>query len=186
MSLSKKLAIVIAAGALAAMCSLCACSGNQSSQSSQPSNSNESAASTASTTSSEDVEIKPITVEEFTDNYFSLASEPDDDEGMIGVALICTSFGADHGVAAADPAELRAVMLEAWNSLDADTQKAFDERFMKAVDMIDAGIADPNSLDISASPILGQLLKASLKDEQAMKDWDVLKANTLTLGNSEG
>ena len=47
------------------------------------------------------------------------------------------------------------------------------------------GIADSKSLDVLASPILGQLFKDVLKDQTALDNWDVSKANTLALDNLE-
>jgi hypothetical protein len=78
-------------------------------------------------------------------------------------------------------------MLNAWQKvLDEEERANFDENFMDVVTFMDSAEADP-------AAVAAQLEDAGVKDEfeklaasaGAWDNWDTLKSNTLTMGNSE-
>ena len=96
-------------------------------------------------------------------------------------------FAQDYNLASCDISALRDNMLNAWQKvLDEEERANFDENFMDVVTFMDSAEADP-------AAVAAQLEDAGVKDEfeklantaGAWDNWDTLKSNTLTMGNSE-
>lgn len=96
-------------------------------------------------------------------------------------------FAQDYNLAGCDISALRDNMLNAWQKvLDEEERANFDENFMDVVTFMDSVEADP-------AAVAAQLEDAGVKDEfeklaasaGAWDNWDTLKSNTLTMGNSE-
>lgn len=96
-------------------------------------------------------------------------------------------FAQDYNLAGCDISALRDNMLNAWQKvLDEEERANFDENFMDVVTFMDSAEADP-------AAVAAQLEDAGVKDEfeklaasaGAWDNWDTLKSNTLTMGNSE-
>ncbi|MBQ8082683.1 MAG: hypothetical protein IJ241_00730 [Clostridia bacterium] len=96
-------------------------------------------------------------------------------------------FAQDYNLAGCDISALRDNMLNAWQKvLDEEERANFDENFMDVVTFMDSAKADP-------AAVAAQLEDAGVKDEfeklantaGAWDNWDTLKSNTLTMGNSE-
>ena len=96
-------------------------------------------------------------------------------------------FAQDYNLACCDISALRDNMLNAWQKvLDEEERANFDENFMDVVTFMDSAKADP-------AAVAAQLEDAGVKDEfeklaakaGAWDNWDTLKSNTLTMGNSE-
>lgn len=97
------------------------------------------------------------------------------------------AFAQDYNLAGCDISALRDNMLNAWQKvLDEEERANFDENFMDVVTFMDSAKADP-------AAVAAQLEDAGVKDEfeklaakaGAWDNWDTLKSNTLTMGNSE-
>lgn len=96
-------------------------------------------------------------------------------------------FAQDYNLAGCDISALRDNMLNAWQKvLDEEERANFDENFMDVVTFMDSAKADP-------AAVAAQLEDAGVRDEfeklaakaGAWDNWDTLKSNTLTMGNSE-
>ena len=96
-------------------------------------------------------------------------------------------FAQDYNLAGCDISALRDNMLNAWQKvLDEEERANFDENFMDVVTFMDSAEADP-------AAVAAQLEDAGVKDEfeklantaGAWDNWDTLKSNTLTMGISE-
>lgn len=96
-------------------------------------------------------------------------------------------FAQDYNLAGCDISALRDNMLNAWQKvLDEEERANFDENFMDVVTFMDSAEADP-------AAVAAQLEDAGVKDEfeklantaGAWDNWGTLKSNTLTMGNSE-
>ena len=96
-------------------------------------------------------------------------------------------FAQDYNLAGCDISALRDNMLNDWQKvLDEEERANFDENFMDVVTFMDSAEADP-------AAVAAQLEDAGVKDEfeklantaGAWDNWDTLKSNTLTMGNSE-
>lgn len=97
------------------------------------------------------------------------------------------AFAQDYNLAGCDISALRDNMLNAWQKvLDEEERANFDENFMDVVTFMDSAKADP-------AAVAAQLEDAGVRDEfeklaakaGAWDNWDTLKSNTLTMGNSE-
>ncbi len=97
------------------------------------------------------------------------------------------AFAQDYNLAGCDISALRDNMLNAWQKvLDEEERANFDENFMDVVTFMDSAKADP-------AAVAAQLEDAGVRDEfeklaakaGAWDNWDALKSNTLTMGNSE-
>ena len=102
-------------------------------------------------------------------------------------AVAAFQFAQDFNIAGCDISALRDNMLNAWEKvLDEEERANFDENFMDVVTFMDAAQEDPAS-------VAGQLEDAGVKaafeklskQAGAWDNWDTLKSNTLTMGNSE-
>ncbi|MBQ5481324.1 MAG: hypothetical protein IIT67_07800 [Clostridia bacterium] len=102
-------------------------------------------------------------------------------------AVAAFQFAQDFNIAGCDISALRDNMLNAWEKvLDEEERANFDENFMDVVNFMDAAQEDPAS-------VAGQLEDAGVKaafeklskQAGAWDNWDTLKSNTLTMGNSE-
>lgn len=96
-------------------------------------------------------------------------------------------FAQDYNLAGCDISALRDNMLNAWQKvLDEEERANFDENFMDLVAFMDSAEEDPAS-------VAAQLEDAGVRTEfekissqaGAWDNWDTLKSNTLTMGNSE-
>lgn len=96
-------------------------------------------------------------------------------------------FAQDYNIAGCDISALRDNMLNAWQKvLDEEERANFDENFMDVVTFMDEAEKDPAS-------VAAQLEDAGVKEAfekiadqaGAWDNWDTLKSNTLTMGNSE-
>lgn len=97
------------------------------------------------------------------------------------------AFAQDYNIAGCDISALRDNMLNAWQKvLDEEERANFDENFMDVVTFMDSAKADP-------AAVAAQLEDAGVRAEfeklantaGAWDNWDTLKSNTLTMGNSE-
>lgn len=102
-------------------------------------------------------------------------------------AVAVFQFAQDYSLAGCDISAMRDNMLNAWEKvLDEEERANFDENFMDVVTFMDEAQKDPSS-------VAGQLEDAGVKADfeklanqaGAWDNWDTLKANTLTMGNSE-
>lgn len=102
-------------------------------------------------------------------------------------AVAVFRFAQDYSLAGCDISAMRDNMLNAWEKvLDEEERANFDENFMDVVTFMDEAQKDPSS-------VAGQLEDAGVKADfeklasqaGAWDNWDTLKANTLTMGNSE-
>lgn len=102
-------------------------------------------------------------------------------------AVAVFQFAQDYSLAGCDISAMRDNMLNAWEKvLDEEERANFDENFMDVVTFMDEAQQDPAS-------VAGQLEDAGVKanfeklasQAGAWDNWDTLKANTLTMGNSE-
>lgn len=102
-------------------------------------------------------------------------------------AVAVFQFAQDYSLAGCDISAMRDNMLNAWEKvLDEEERANFDENFMDVVTFMDEAQQDPAS-------VAGQLEDAGVKADfeklasqaGAWDNWDTLKANTLTMGNSE-
>lgn len=102
-------------------------------------------------------------------------------------AVAVFRFAQDYSLAGCDISAMRDNMLNAWEKvLDEEERANFDENFMDVVTFMDEAQKDPSS-------VAGQLEDAGVKADfeklasqaDAWDNWDTLKANTLTMGNSE-
>ena len=96
-------------------------------------------------------------------------------------------FAQDYNLACCDISALRDNMLNAWQKvLDEEERANFDENFMDVVTFMDSAKDDP-------AAVAAQLEDAGVKDAfeklaakaGAWDNWDTLKSNTLTMGNSD-
>ena len=96
-------------------------------------------------------------------------------------------FAQDYNLACCDISALRDNMLNAWQKvLDEEERANFDENFMDVVTFMDSAKDDP-------AAVAAQLEDAGVKDAfeklaakaGAWDNWDTLKSNTLTRGTSE-
>ncbi len=95
-------------------------------------------------------------------------------------------YAENSGLLSADAASLREEMLKAWEMLGEDGQAAFDEAFMGMVSLGDQAGSDYASVSgVFEDAGVGAEMKALMENVHARLCWDVLKANTLTMGNSE-
>lgn len=102
-------------------------------------------------------------------------------------AVAVFQFAQDYSLAGCDISAMRDNMLNAWEKvLDEEERANFDENFMDVVTFMDEAQQDPAS-------VAGQFEDAGVKanfeklanQAGAWDNWDTLKANTLTMGNSE-
>lgn len=96
-------------------------------------------------------------------------------------------FAQDYNLAGCDISALRDNMLNAWQKVLDDEERAnFDENFMDVVTFMDSAEADPTA-------VAAQLEDAGVREKfeklssqaGAWDNWDTLKSNTLTMGNSD-
>lgn len=96
-------------------------------------------------------------------------------------------FAQDYNLACCDISALRDNMLNAWQKvLDEEERANFDENFMDVVTFMDSAEADPTA-------VAAQLEDAGVREKfeklssqaGAWDNWDTLKSNTLTMGNSD-
>lgn len=96
-------------------------------------------------------------------------------------------FAQDYNLACCDISALRDNMLNAWQKVLDDEERAnFDENFMDVVTFMDSAEADPTA-------VAAQLEDAGVREKfeklssqaGAWDNWDTLKSNTLTMGNSD-
>ena len=131
------------------------------------------------------------TAEAFADEYFG--SLTTFGEGVSGLSLKqaqaavdVITFASENRIADCDNKEMRANMLSAWEEMDQEDQQIFDEHIMESVTLIDRCVDDweSNKGAFSDAGVEDEMDKL-LSDKDAMAQWDSLKSNTLTMGNSE-
>ena len=108
-------------------------------------------------------------------------------ETVAGAAYVVLRFADDNELWNVPGNEFRDELLKAWNSLSQDEQKNFDMYFMDVVALLD-------NIFENWSEVQGFVHEMGLEDQfialrespLAEKSWTVLKAATLTMGNSTG
>lgn len=96
-------------------------------------------------------------------------------------------FAQDYNLASCDISALRDNMLNAWQKvLDEEERANFDENFMDVVTFMDSAKADPAAVaaQLEDAGVRAEFEKIS-SQAGAWDNWDTLKSNTLTMGNSE-
>ena len=95
-------------------------------------------------------------------------------------------FAAGNELWTADTDTLRANMLEAWNSLTDEERADFDANFQE-LDALLKGCFEDWEANRGAFDDAGvvEMMEELLSDETARQSWDVLSANTWTLGNAD-
>lgn len=136
--------------------------------------------------------FKTPTTQDLVKGYFNIIGNVP--KGTAGASLKLAKaavdvfqFAQSYNISGCDISALRDNMLNAWEKvLDEEERADFDENFMDVVTFMDA--AEANPADVAA-----QLEDAGVKEAfekianqaGAWDNWDTLKANTLTMGNSE-
>lgn len=136
--------------------------------------------------------FKTPSTQDFVQDYFTVIGNiPKGTAGaslkLAEAAVSVFQFAQDYNLAGCDISAMRDNMLNAWEKvLDEEERANFDENFMDVVTFMDEAQEDPASVS-------GQLEDAGVKTDfeklasqaGAWDNWDTLKANTLTMGNSE-
>ncbi len=133
-----------------------------------------------------------VTAETLAYGYFRLVAGTE--EGTAGSSLklaqtACDAmrFAATHNLAYRNTDELRSAMMTAYESLTDEERTAFDENFMSVVTLLDSCMADweGNRAQFDDAGC-GDMMDLLTGTQNAWDSWDILKANTLTMGNSDG
>ena len=129
------------------------------------------------------------TAAQLEDGYFSVVAGIE--KGTAGSSLKLArgaanafAFAQDYATGSVKQKTFRDNMLEAWNSLSEEEQANFDENFLDVVNLLKDVTAD-NLPAVFEDAGVADLMRENLAKDNAMKNWDALTANTLTLGNSE-
>lgn len=95
-------------------------------------------------------------------------------------------FAAGNELWTADTDTLRANMLEAWNSLTDEERADFDANFQELDALLKGCFEDweANRGTFDDAGVV-EMVEELLSDETARQSWDVLSANTWTLGNAD-
>ena len=129
--------------------------------------------------------------ESFAEFYFRAAGGYG--EGTAGAALAearaasdVLSFCWSWDFWAVDTEELRANMLEAWESLTDEERAAFDANFPDLCSLLDGCFDDWEShRGRFADAGVEEDMEWMVEDDTLKESWDILKAHTWTLGNQE-
>lgn len=130
-------------------------------------------------------------VKQLTDGYFNVVAGIE--KGTTGASLktakgavAAFQFAQTYNLRNCDVETLRDVMLKAYEALNAEKRSDFDESFMDVVYLLDEAKSDYSSVaatfeDAGVKDTFDKLVK----NAGAWDNWDTLKANTLTIGNSD-
>lgn len=135
---------------------------------------------------------KAPSVEDFYEDYFMPVNSwhPGTAGSSLKLAIaVCEvlEFAEDEDFWCTDIPAMRDNMLKAYESLSADEQAIFDENFMSIYALIDSCFEDweSNRGVFEDSGKAGEMA-ALLADPMVRVSWEVLKAHTFTMGNSDG
>ena len=95
-------------------------------------------------------------------------------------------FALGHGIWYTDVSTLRKNILTAWESMTEEEQGAFDASFISVLTLVRDAEADWNTVKGRFEDAGADAMKGYLDDAAARLSWDVLTANILTMGNSDG
>ena len=123
--------------------------------------------------------------ESFVSGYFMPVASADE-SSLYAAAYAACKFASDNGMWYIDYAPFRSNMLSGWEGLDDETRAAFDKSFMEIVLLMDKCTADwEASRALFEEAGLADAMDAYMFDPLGIEAWNVLKAHTLTMGNSE-
>ncbi len=106
--------------------------------------------------------------------------------GEAAAACAAFRFARDHALWNVDVPEMRDNMLEAWESMDGEKQRAFDENWMGVVGLIDRCLEDYDAVRGQFEDAgVGEEMEKMLGDASARFAWETLCGNVMTMGNSE-
>ena len=121
--------------------------------------------------------------EEFTISYFQMIG--DSELTLDKKACEAMNFAAASELWHADTDAMRDNMLKAWEGLTEAEQAAFDGSFMDVVNLLDGCYADWDANRGAFTDGRDERMDELLAEPLYREAWDSLKANTLTLGNSD-
>ncbi len=128
--------------------------------------------------------------EEFRDRYFVPVSEWR--QGTAGSSLKMAaltaevlSFADEYRMWDADVPTLRQNMLDAWEALDEDTRHYFDENLPGVMALMDSAMSEYPVVAGQFEDAGAEYMASLAEDELTRQSWDVLVANTYTMGNGE-
>ena len=122
--------------------------------------------------------------DEFTISYFNMIG--DAELSLDKKACEALNFAAASELWRADVDAMRDNMFKAWEGLTEAEQSAFDGSFMDVVKLLDACFEDWKANRSAFTDGREGRMDELLAEPLYRDAWDTLKANTLTLGNSEG
>ena len=124
------------------------------------------------------------TFTKFTISYFNMIG--DAELSLDKKACEALNFAAASELWRADVDAMRDNMFKAWEGLTEAEQSAFDGSFMDVVKLLDACFEDWEANRSAFTDGREGRMDELLAEPLYRDAWDTLKANTLTLGNSEG
>ena len=131
------------------------------------------------------------TQEQFIEDYFHVIGAYH--QGTAGSSLAAAQaaykaydFAQSHRLWAADTKTLRDGLLKAWESMSDEERSAFDANFISTLQLINSCMEDwESNKGVFADAGVPDRMKVLLEDPESIASWDVLSANTLTMGNSD-
>ena len=159
---------------------LTACGGAQKTPADTPSDRNEDTTEL----------LNPPSAEELQDEYFRVIGGLE--VGTAGASLKRAQaiqkvlrFASNHQLSKVDVTALRNNLMEAWNGLTEEERSSFDGNFIDICRIMDDCSenweSNRGAFDDAG---VGDQMEVLLKD--SYEDWSILKAHTLTMGNSDG
>jgi len=122
--------------------------------------------------------------EDFSISYFRMLGDPE--LSLDKKACEAMNFAATSELWRADVEAMRDNMFKAWEGLTEEEQAAFDGSFMDVVKLLDACYEDWDANRATFTDGRDERMDELLAEPLYRDAWNTLKANTLTLGNSEG
>ncbi|MBQ4506033.1 MAG: hypothetical protein II971_02140 [Firmicutes bacterium] len=127
---------------------------------------------------------------DIADGFFRLVGSYHEGESgsslkLAQIAAEALRFAANGNFWNMDNEAFRSALLEAWNSLSGDEQKAFDGNFVGLVNYLNGCIDDWDSVKGAFEDAgVAETMSALLSDPIDWISWNGLIANVLTMGNS--
>ena len=128
--------------------------------------------------------------EAFRDRYFVPVAEWQ--QGTAGASLKLAAraaevlrFADEYRMWDADIPALRQNMLDAWEALDEDTRRYFDENLPAVMALMESAMSEYPEVAGQFEDAGAEYMAALAEDELTRQSWDALVANTYTMGNGE-
>ena len=137
------------------------------------------------------IETPIPTTDEFVNGYFDVvggyaAGTAGSSLAEAQAAYQTLRFADTYGFWAMDVSAMRDGMLAAWESMTQEQRDAFDENFVDVAQLLNSCFDDfAAARDIFDDVGVGDELEGLVKSDVARASWEVLSANTFTMGNSE-